>query len=143
MVLGNLLMALGQAFISYCFGSAPSVSSMCFENDLTTSTGPLRLVINTLSVFYLLASMLQFIMAMTGSAYECCVVCIENSIAMHRSMPLPVLVTNLQNATSIFIPSSVVFTTVISADFYYLIYYQDTEVILKGGKALDIVQVKC
>lgn len=62
-------------------------------------------------------------------------------IGMYRSTALPLMGSLLQNLTSIFIPSSVIFAAIASADFYYLVYYQDIELVLKGGKALEIVQV--
>ena len=54
---------------------------------------------------------------------------------------MPILRSNINFHTVKAIQSSIMFSLSSSADFYYLISYENTELVLRGGKALEIVQV--
>ena len=58
------------------------------------------------------------------------------------------LAINIRNASSVIIPSSIIRNNLVfvSVDMYYIVYYQKgavvVETVLKGGKVLEILQVK-
>ena len=55
---------------------------------------------------------------------------------------LRLLRNGIANVTSVAIRSSVMMSNSVTvADFYYLIHYQNVDTVLKGGRALDIIQV--
>lgn len=54
---------------------------------------------------------------------------------------LPILIREVANVTPIIIQSSVNMTNFNSADFYYLIYYENNETIMRSIDALSSVRV--